>query len=78
MLVVTLIVIYDHFGSHGLKRGILDRMRSAGIAVYPFYKIKLFRMASRMNYRIHRKIIVIDGNTGCVGASMSAINMSTM
>ncbi len=32
-----------------------------------FYKIKLIYLANRLNYRNHRKIIVIDGHTSFVG-----------
>src|SRR5690606_7074176 len=58
--------IFDDFGSHPLRRQV-KRMRNVGIEVYPFYEIKLFFFANRMNYRNHRKIIVIDGETGFLG-----------
>lgn len=58
--------IYDDFGSHKL-RNILDDLRSAGIEIFPFYKIRFFFLANRINYRDHRKIIVIDGITGFIG-----------
>ncbi|MBS1751368.1 MAG: cardiolipin synthase [Bacteroidetes bacterium] len=58
--------IYDDFGSHRLKN-ILDELRSAGIEIFPFYKIRFFFLANRINYRNHRKIIVIDGVTGFIG-----------
>ncbi len=34
---------------------------------YPFYKINIVQLANRINYRNHRKIIVIDGKVGFVG-----------
>ena len=34
---------------------------------FPFYKIKLIKLASRLNYRNHRKIIIIDGRISFVG-----------
>lgn len=58
--------IYDDFGSHKL-RNILDDLRTAGIEIFPFYKIRFFFLANRINYRDHRKIIVIDGITGFIG-----------
>lgn len=42
-------------------------MKAAGIQVFPFYKIKLIAFANRLNYRNHRKIIVVDGVIGFVG-----------
>ncbi len=59
--------IYDDFGSHRLKRYRVSELRKAGVEVFPFYKIRLFLLANRLNYRDHRKIIIIDGHTGFVG-----------
>ncbi len=42
-------------------------MREAGIEAVPFYKINFVRLANRLNYRNHRKIIVIDGMVGYIG-----------
>ncbi|MGX5820631.1 cardiolipin synthase [Chitinophaga lutea] len=57
--------IYDDFGSSDINRRFLRKMRAAGVEVYPFYKIRL--LANRLNYRNHRKIVVIDGHTGFIG-----------
>ncbi len=59
--------IYDDFASHALKRRMVKELREAGVEVYPFYKIRIFMLASRMNYRNHRKIIIVDGEYGFVG-----------
>lgn len=59
--------IYDDFGSHGLSGDIIDTMRSHGIQVFPFYEVKFFLLANRLNYRDHRKIIVVDGRVGFTG-----------
>lgn len=58
--------IFDDFGSHKLHKQV-KRMRKAGIEIFPFYEIKFFFFANRMNYRNHRKIIIIDGETGFLG-----------
>lgn len=58
--------IFDDFGSRMMRRH-LKRMRRAGIEVFPFYEIKFLFFANRLNYRNHRKIIVIDGKTAFVG-----------
>ncbi len=59
--------IYDDFGSKRIRKNLVRRLRSAGVAAYPFYKINLVQLANRINYRNHRKIIVIDGITGFIG-----------
>lgn len=42
-------------------------MQDAGIAVRPFLEITFPQLASRINYRNHRKITVIDGKIGYIG-----------
>ena len=64
--------MYDDFGSHGLGKSFIQRLKRAGIQTAPFYKIKWYALASRINYRNHRKIIIIDGKVSFVGG----INMS--
>jgi cardiolipin synthase len=59
--------IYDDFGSHGLGKQFIKRLNEGGIETAPFYKIKLYALASRLNYRNHRKIIVIDGMKSFAG-----------
>ncbi|MBC8047406.1 MAG: cardiolipin synthase [Fimbriimonadaceae bacterium] len=59
--------IYDDFGSPSIKRKIEKRMRDAGVEIYPFHKVYFYLLANRINYRNHRKIVVIDGYTGFVG-----------
>lgn len=60
-------VIYDDFGSSSIRKKLVPRWRENGIAIYPFYKIKLLFFANRINYRNHRKVIVIDGEVGFIG-----------
>lgn len=59
--------IYDDFGSRQIRKEQVNRLNEAGVEVFPFYKIKLIALANRLNYRNHRKIIVIDGKIGYVG-----------
>lgn len=59
--------IYDDFGSQGIRRKFVRNLRNAGIETVPFYKINLIQFANRLNYRNHRKIIVIDGEIGYLG-----------
>jgi len=59
--------IYDDFGSRSIRKNQIERLKHAGAQIFPFYKIRLIALANRMNYRNHRKIIVIDGQTSFVG-----------
>jgi cardiolipin synthase len=59
--------IYDDFGSPSIKKTIEKRMTDAGVEIYPFSKILFYILANRINYRNHRKIIVIDGQTAFTG-----------
>jgi len=64
---VTVRFIYDDFGSHNLSKGTVRRMREAGVQIYPFYEVKFWLLANRLNYRDHRKILIVDGLTGFTG-----------
>lgn len=59
--------IYDDFGSNGLKKRWVRELEQAGVEIYPFYKIYFVFLASRLNYRNHRKLIIVDGQTGFTG-----------
>jgi cardiolipin synthase len=45
----------------------------AGVKAHAFYRIRLLALANRLNYRNHRKIIIVDGITSFVGG----INISS-
>ena len=60
-------VIYDAFGSRGIRKNIVPEMKEAGVQVFPILKIKLTFLANRINHRNHRKVAVIDGEVGFVG-----------
>lgn len=60
-------VIYDSFGSRKAKKKFFEEFRMAGIETEPFLKLTWSAFTSRLNYRTHRKIVVIDGQIGYVG-----------
>lgn len=60
-------IIYDSFGSRKAKKVFFEEMRKAGIEAEPFLKMAMPMISSRLNYRNHRKIVVIDGQIGYVG-----------
>lgn len=60
-------VIYDHIGSIHVKNKFFRRMADAGISVYPFFRVAFPPFATRINWRNHRKLCIIDGETGYIG-----------
>lgn len=60
-------LIYDDVGSWKAKRRFFDDMQKAGIEVQAFLKVTFKLLTSRVNYRNHRKVVIIDGKVGFVG-----------
>lgn len=69
---ITVRFIYDDFGSRSIRKKLVPRLKAAGVFAYPFNKVIFFALANRLNYRNHRKIIVIDG----IAAFVGGINVS--
>ncbi len=59
--------IYDDFGSRSIRRKFVRELRAAGVEAYPFNRIRILLLANRLNYRNHRKIIIVDGRCAFVG-----------
>jgi cardiolipin synthase len=59
--------IYDDFGSRSIRKKLVRRLKAGGVKAFPFLKIYFIAFANRLNYRNHRKIIVVDGYTAFVG-----------
>lgn len=60
-------VIYDDFGCWGVSRKFFRSMRETGIDIHPFFKVVFPPFATRINWRNHRKLAVIDGEVAYVG-----------
>ncbi len=60
-------LLYDDVGSWNVPNSFYDRMRSEGIEVRGFLKVRFPLFTSKVNYRNHRKVAVIDGRVGFVG-----------
>jgi cardiolipin synthase len=60
-------VIYDAFGSRSIRKKFVRELTASGVEAYPFNRIRFILLANPLNYRNHRKIIVVDGNCGFVG-----------
>lgn len=60
-------VIYDDVGCWHVPHRFFDEMRQSGVDVRGFLKVRFPLFTSKVNYRNHRKIVVIDGRVGFVG-----------
>lgn len=60
-------VLYDSWGSMGVKPSFYDALRAAGGQAAPFLMTPTNWFDFRLNYRDHRKIVTIDGQIGYVG-----------
>ena len=60
-------ILYDGMGGRFMPKRRWRELEQAGIRVGCFFPPFLGRLNLRVNYRNHRKIVVIDGRTGYVG-----------
>lgn len=60
-------VIYDDVGCWHVPHPFFEEMRNAGIEARSFLKVRFPAFTSKVNYRNHRKIVVIDGRVGFIG-----------
>lgn len=60
-------LIYDDIGSWRLKYFTIKEMQDAGIKLQSFFKLRFPYFTNKLNYRNHRKILVIDGKIGYLG-----------
>jgi cardiolipin synthase len=64
---VAIRMIYDGIGSFSLSNTYLKKLLKIGVEVYAFLPFKFGRYFSSLNYRNHRKIIVVDGQIAFTG-----------
>lgn len=60
-------LLYDDMGSRGLRKRHFKKFIQAGGEVETFFPSFLPIINPRLNYRNHRKIVVIDGRIGYIG-----------
>lgn len=60
-------VIYDHVGSFSARNRFFRRMAENGVETHPFFRVTFPQLANRINWRNHRKIVVIDSEIGYIG-----------
>ena len=60
-------VLFDSMGCRSMKNKDWEHLEEGGVQVAEFFPALLGKLQLRMNYRNHRKIVVIDGRVGFVG-----------
>jgi cardiolipin synthase A/B len=60
-------VLYDESGSRWLSSRLIKKIKSAGGEMVPFFPAKIPFFNFNLNYRNHRKLAIIDGQTGYIG-----------
>ena len=70
---VEIRVVYDDVGCWNVSSQFFERMREEGIEVAAFMPVRFPSFTSKVNYRDHRKIIVIDGRVGFIGGMNIAL-----
>jgi cardiolipin synthase len=64
---VRVFFLYDEIGSHSLPESYLEELREAGAEILDFHTRKGPGNRFQINFRNHRKIVVVDGHTAWVG-----------
>lgn len=64
---VSVRVLFDDVGSFKTRSKFFNRMRKAGVEVRSFMPVRMPRFASKINYRNHRKLCIVDGRIGYIG-----------
>lgn len=60
-------VLYDEIGSYDLPSSWLEKYRREGIHIIPFNTTRGSRNRFQINFRNHRKIVVVDGREAWLG-----------
>ncbi len=66
-------LLYDDVGCWKVDQSFYEKMREAGIETRGFLKVRFPMFTSKVNYRNHRKVVVIDGRVGFVGGMNLAL-----
>jgi cardiolipin synthase len=66
---VAVYFLYDEVGSFQLGNAFIDSLRKGGADIRSFHSTKGRRNRFQLNFRNHRKIVVVDGETAMVGGN---------
>jgi len=64
---ISVYFLYDEIGSYSLSSSYIGDLKEAGVRIYPFHTQKGFFNRFQLNFRNHRKVLVVDGTYGWVG-----------
>ena len=64
---VRVYVLYDEIGSSGLPQSYVEELEQSGVQVSSFKPTQGSSNRFQLNFRNHRKMVVVDGFTGWVG-----------
>ncbi len=64
---VVIRLLYDEIGSHALPNHYVETLRAGGVTVSAFHTTQGRRNRFQLNFRNHRKIVVVDGQIAFVG-----------
>lgn len=64
---VEVLVLFDDVGCWKVPHHFFEEMRQSGIRTANFLEVRFHRLTSKINFRNHRKIVVIDGRIGYSG-----------
>ncbi|MFX0556490.1 cardiolipin synthase [Maribacter sp. CXY002] len=60
-------LLYDALGSNSLRGKVVKRFKEIGVKAYATMPFKFGNLLFTLNYRNHRKIVVVDGKIGFTG-----------
>jgi len=64
---VRVVFVYDEFGCWWITQDYLDDLRAGGVEVHVFSSSNGWRNRLQINFRNHRKIVVVDGRVALTG-----------
>ncbi|MGB1311496.1 MAG: cardiolipin synthase [Leucothrix sp.] len=64
---VRVFLLYDDIGCYHLNERYLNRLMQAGVMVNSFHSSRNVQNRFQLNFRNHRKIVVVDGKTAWLG-----------
>lgn len=60
-------LLYDYLGAKSINKKIIKELKAVNVEVSIFEKFTLTNYMNALNYRYHRKLVIIDGKYGFIG-----------
>lgn len=64
---VQVIILYDAIGSYQLSNATIGKFKAAGVEISPILPLKWGTYLYTLNFRNHRKIVIVDGTMAFTG-----------